>query len=181
METQTHYVGTLIGRVFLITNKKAIKEWGGVEDEHENGQSDYDSIIDHVEAEEAGLDSFSKGTDLVYLTFFSMSTKIEIFKSSKGIVLCEGLFFNESWDYTKRIIVEDLEETSKRIDVDEQLIVIIDAAVDGRNLSLESNEDNGEYCAVRLENGVYKITKIQVRIEIDNNHLERMGIELSKI
>jgi hypothetical protein len=179
MEAQTHYVGALIGRVFLITTKKAIEEWGGIEDE--DGQSDYDSIIDHVEAEEAGLDFFSKRTDLVYLTFFSMSSKIEIFKSSKGIVLCEGLFFNESWDYTKQIIVEDLEETSKRIDVDEQLMVIIDAAVDGRNLSLESSENSGEYCAVQLENGVYKVIKIQVRIEIGNNYLERMGIELSKI
>ena len=179
METQTHYVGTLIGRVFLITTKKAFKEWGGIEDE--DGQSDYDSIIDHVEAEEAGLDFLSKGTDLGYLTFFSMSSKIEIFKSSKGIVMCEGLFFNDSWDYTKQIIVEDVEDTSKRIDVDEQHMVISDAAVDGRNLSLESSEDNGEYCAVQLENGVYKVTKIQVRNEIDNNYLERMGIELSKI
>ncbi len=69
METQTHYVGSLIGRVFLITTKKAIKEWGGAEDEQEDGQSDYDSIVDHVEAEEAGLDSFSKSDDLEYLTF----------------------------------------------------------------------------------------------------------------
>jgi hypothetical protein len=179
METQTHYVSTLLGRVFLITNKKAIEEWGGVEDE--DGKSDYDSIIDHVEAEEAGLESFSKGTDLVYLTFFSMSSKIEIFRSSKGIVLFEGLFFNETWDYTKRIIIEDIEETPKRIVIDEQLMVVINAAADGRNLSLVSSENNDEYCAVQLENGEYKVTKVQVRAESDNNYLERMGIELCKI
>ena len=180
METETHYVGTLIGRVFLITTKRAIKAWGGVEDEHEDGQSDYDSIVDHVEAEEAGLDSFSKNADLEYLTFFSMSSKIEIFKSSKGIIICEGLLFNESWDYSKQLIVTDLEETSKRIVVDEKDIVIVDAAINGESLSFENNKDNSEYCAIQLENGVYEVKKIQVTVEIDNNPLERMGIELSK-
>ena len=79
MEIQTLHIGTLPGRVFLITTKKAIKEWGGVDEE---GQSDYDSITDHVNAEEAGLDSFSRGPGLEYLTFFGMISKIEIFKSA---------------------------------------------------------------------------------------------------
>lgn len=174
MQIQPQHISTLIGRVFLITTKKAIKEWGGADDEE--GQSDYDSITDHINAEEAGLDSFSKGPGLEYLTLFSMSSKIEIFKSSKGIVLCEGLFFNESWDYSKPIIVEELEETLKRINIDEERLVVIDAAVNGTNYP-----ENSEPCNIPLENGDYKISKIKVRIEIDNNYLELMGIELSKI
>src|ERR1043165_9440541 len=101
MEIQTQHIATLPGRVFLITTKKAIKEWGGVDDEE--GQSDYDSIIEHVEAVEAGLDSFSKDPGLEYLTLFSMSSKIEIFKSAQGLVICEGLLFNETWDFSKPI------------------------------------------------------------------------------
>jgi hypothetical protein len=174
MEIQTQHIGILTGRVFLITTKKALKEWGGADDEE--GQSDYDSIIDNVNAEEAGLDSFSKGPDLDYLTFFSMSSKIEIFKSSTSIIISEGLFFNELWDYTKPIIIEDIEETSKTITIDEDLVVVIDAAVNGKKY-----QDNSVYYAIQLENGTYEVSKIQVKIEVDNNYVQRMGIELTKL
>lgn len=174
MQIQTKHISTLIGRVFLFTTPKALKDWGGADDEE--GQSDYDSITEHINAEEAGLHSFSKGPGLEYLTFFSMSSKIEIFKSANGIVIFEGLFFNESWDYSNPIIIEDLEETSKRINIDEELLVIVNAAANGRNYP-----DNSEHCAIQFENGDYKVTKVQIKIEIDNNNLERMGIVLSKI
>jgi hypothetical protein len=179
MEILTQHIGTLLGRLFLITNKKAIKEWGGVDGEE--GQSDYDSIIDNVNAEEAGLASFSKASGLEYLTFICMSSKIEIFKSTQGIVICEGLFFNESWDYTKPITIEDIEETSNRITIDEELMVIIDAAVNGGDLSLASDENTNEYCAIQLENGDYEVSKILLKIEIDNSFMDRMGIKLTKI
>jgi hypothetical protein len=110
-----------------------------------------------------------------------MSSKIEIFKSTQGIVICEGLFFNESWDYTKPITIEDIEETSNRITIDEELMVIIDAAVNGGDLSLASDENTNEYCAIQLENGDYEVSKILLKIEIDNSFMDRMGIKLTKI
>jgi hypothetical protein len=118
----------------------------------------------------------SKGPGLEYLTLFTMSSKIEIFKSANGIVIFEGLFFNESWDYSKPIIIEGLEETSKRINIDEELLLIVNAAVSEKNYP-----DNGEHCSIQLEKGDYKVTKVQVKIEVDNSPLERMGVELTKI
>jgi hypothetical protein len=186
MEITTKHIGSLLGRVFLVSSKKAIKEWGGY-DEENNGQSDYDSITDNISFEEAGVDSFLKEFELKYLTFFTMSSKVEIFKVQQGVIVCEGLYFNESWDYSKQLVVKVIEETSHEIAIDDQSIIIVDAAVNGRDLELKQhgiinvlNNSHNSFCVIDLENAVYRVKKIQVKIEVDKECIERMGIELCK-
>jgi hypothetical protein len=186
MEITTKHIGSLLGRVFLVSSRKAIKEWGGTDDENDD-QSDYDSIADNISFEEAGLDSFLKEPDLKYLTLFTMSTKIEIFKGQQGVILCEGLYFNGSWDYTKQLVIKDVEETIHEIAIDDQCIIIVDAAVDGKHLELKPhgiinvlNNDHNSFCEIDLENGVYKVKKIQVKVEVDDGYIETMGVELYK-
>src|SRR5690349_5370289 len=123
MAITTKHIGSLLGRVFLISSKNAIKEWGG-SDEENNDLSDYDLIAENISVEEAGLDSFLKEFDVKYLTFFAMSSKIEIFKAEQGIVLCEGLYFNGSWDYSKQLVIKDIEETLHEIAIDDQYMII---------------------------------------------------------
>ncbi len=176
----------MLGRVFLISSKKAIGEWGG-SDEENNDLSDYDLIAENISVEEAGLDSFLKEFDLKYLTFFAMSSKIEIFKAQQGIIVCEGLYFNESWDYSKQPVIKDIEETSHEITIDEQYMIIVDAAVNGKNLELNEhgiinilNNDRNSFCVIDLENGVYKVKKIQVKVEVGNEYIEIKGVKLYK-
>ena len=186
MEITTKHIGSLLGRVFLVSSIRAIKEWGG-SDEMNNGLSDYDLIAENISFDEAGLDSYLKEFDLKYLTFFVMSSKVEIFKVQQGIILCEGLYYNESWDYSKQLVIKDIEDTLHEISIDDQGIIVIDAAVNGRNLELKQyglsndfNYDRYSFCLIDLENGVYKVKKIKIMIEIGNGYTEIMGVELYK-
>jgi hypothetical protein len=50
-----------------------------------------------------------------------------------------------------------------------------------KKLFKEPYERYSDYCAVELENGDYRVKYILVRIKLDNNYLERLGIELFKV
>src|SRR4051812_21023139 len=99
MKNKLDYLGALLGRVFVVASPKDINQWNGAI-ENETGESDYDLLDDHITYEPAGLTSFSKDSNSFFLIFFSMSTKIEIFKTGDGLIILEGLYLNQPLDFS---------------------------------------------------------------------------------
>lgn len=165
----TQYVGYLIGRVFLIGEPNHILKWKGYT-ENEEGVSDYDLLADRVEFDNAGVKLFrSNGFDFV--VFFSMSSKMEIFKYDGGFILCEGLYFNASLNLSNGFDIQKKDTTSISIDLTDGNVIISDATIEGRLINSTLNgvfsvyQDNlNSYSFLSIEEGRYSVQKGELTI-----------------
>lgn len=186
MEYSTKHIGSLLGRVFLITTPQSLSHWKG-NSENENGEIDYDLLENHINYNEGNVSMFNKD-DFLFLIFFSMSTKIEIFKTPEGLLWCDILYFNQSWDYSQKLKIHRLDDTGAAIEINDNKIVIYDATLEGEQIKNNSEgvysvfdlPNNYDYSWVDLENGLYKLRKISIEINVDDELISLNGILLEK-
>ncbi|PZR06929.1 MAG: hypothetical protein DI539_24250 [Flavobacterium psychrophilum] len=172
------HVASLLGRVFLISSFHTAKEWRGITEIDE--VSDYDAVRDVLEYEEAGLSLFSKSKENSYLLYYSMSSKVEVFQIKNSIILCEGLYFNKSWDYSLPMNVVIDETNLFKIEVSGKYIVIVDAAEDLSVLTVPSIDNNElhSFCSVPVDDGIYEASKVSVEIAVNNETIILQGVML---
>ena len=77
------HIGSLTGRLFLITQPEEFARWNGSK-EIEYGQSDYELLDNFISCDEGDLTSFSKSPGITSYLFYSISTKIELFVKENG-------------------------------------------------------------------------------------------------
>ncbi|WP_026997624.1 hypothetical protein [Flectobacillus major] len=184
MENIKH-IGTLNGRIFLVSGVKAFKQWRGIR-ENENSETNYDLLDDFISYEEGDLTLFKKSLTEVFSVFFSMSSKIEIFKKDNRLIIFDGLYFNESWDdYIIKNQIEVIGEISFEINFNDEVIVIFDATLDG-NKVFSTNKEGvwssfdepfNSYATVTLPQESYKAKRIKTIIYHNKQEVIIYGIE----
>jgi hypothetical protein len=178
MENNIQHIGSLIGRIFLIAQPFATKEWGGSQ-EKSDGETDYDLLDGFISYEEGDLTLFEKSVDVNYFIFFSMSTKIEVFKKENGFVLCDGLYFNKSWNFSNEIVFKVVEEMKFQMNITDKAVTVFDAAIEGDKVLLNEGKSTNSSVFIDLSNGVYKIKKVETSIMLDEQEVLLKGIEVS--
>jgi len=181
-----NHVGTLLGRIFLIASPVDLAQWNGCI-ENVSSKSDYDLLEDHISYEEGDLSNFVK-SDNVYYIFFSMASKIEIFKNENGFILCDGLYFNKSWDYSSPLDFKSIDELDFKIKITDSSIFIFDAAYESRKISQNKTEGShgigknnfNSYAYLRLVNGLYSVKRVETGVVFDNQKTTLKGIEISQ-
>ncbi|RAJ92701.1 hypothetical protein LX87_05032 [Larkinella arboricola] len=186
MQTDYTYLGSLLGRQFLILPVENISQWNGCQESIE-GISDYDQLGELPDYSEARVASFIKSKDLQYGLFWSMSTKVEVFKKEDAVILIEGLYFNQSWDYSQSMKLSLLDHTELTFSLENGKLVILDATEDGK--SIDSSQPAGvfssrsdgvnSYAIVSLVNGTYQVKRVEVAVSISNETILLEGIEIS--
>jgi len=180
------YLGSLLGRVFLISKTENLNEWNGNE-ENLNGESDYDLISNFISYEEGDLSIFNKSINLSLLIYFSMSSKVEIFSKTNSLILCDGLYFNNSLNNLRQIKLKLIEELEFKTRIENNELVIFDAAIEGKRVLENTNEgvfkiindDFNSGSLINLTNGIYSTKRIEVNIIFDNQEVSLKGIEIS--
>lgn len=190
MINETKHIGSLLGRVFLISQYSCIKQWGGSK-ENINGSCDYDSLENFISYTEGDLTLFNrdtKGLNSLFYIFFSLSSKVEVFKINNGFVLCDGLYFNESWNYSIPIEFEKIEDTNFKIEVIDTSLIIADAVIQGSDIIEKTMEgayniashNFNSYSVIRLDNGTYTAKRINAHLAVDTQKVILKGIEISR-
>ncbi|SHG66060.1 hypothetical protein [Flagellimonas flava] len=180
------YLGALNGRIFLISDSNSLRLWGGCHSNTEYG-SDYDSLQGSLSFSNDKLDLHPKDENLIYHIYFSPSGRVELFESKTGFVLCEGLYYNESINFS------ELEfQPTKNLDIlinnHEGGLYVYDATFQGKEILEENKGSKGvftvnqnsfnSYCNLKLTKGKYIARSVQSNIEIENEQIVLNGIEL---
>lgn len=178
------HVGSMVGRIFLLSSLDAFKKWNGVS-ENEFGEIDYDLLGNSINEEEAGLGLYSSKQGVNYYVLFSMSSKIEIFTKGKSVILCDGLYFNESFDYAQNVALSKLQSLPYLFEATEP-IAIFDATVDAASLNIDLTSKRGlmksdmeDLAILDLARGTYHFQQIDLNIQYNKESLTLRGIEMS--
>jgi hypothetical protein len=185
------YEGGLIGRIFFISPLKNAIKWHGCT-EDSNGLSDYNLFEEDedllADYEEGDIKIFKKVSEnLDFPLFFTFSQRIELFKKTDSVILCEGLFFNESLEKIDDITINLIEKTALTLLIENDKLVIFEATNDGNDIvdNMENakykldNEDSNSYALFHLKNGAYSIKKVSVDFIIEGEDISLLGVELS--
>jgi hypothetical protein len=180
------YLGSLISRFFLITQFQNAMKWGGCSERSE-GESDYDSLEKYISYQDGDLTLFSNSRNELFYIFFSMASKVEIFKKNNGFIFCDGLFFNKSIYPFTSFNLDIMEDMGFEMEVKDYSLIIFDAAMDGSLINKDDTEGChkigndwfNSYAIINLVNGFYSIKKVRITIVIDNKDVVFMGIEVS--
>lgn len=185
-EIGVKHIGSLIGRLFLTTQPNEFEIWGG-SNENEENQSDYDLLDGLISYNDGDLTSFSKSPGIISSLYFSMSTKIELFVKQEGFVICDGLFFNQSWNYSDPVSIVAIEKKNFNIEVIERCLIISDAAFKGNKISAikengiySSSNTNDSFGFIDLENGIYDVHRIELSVLINAENVKLPGVEICR-
>jgi hypothetical protein len=186
MTKRIKHIGSLLGRVFLLSQYNDVSSWSGCK-ENEHGDTDYDSLDDFITYEEGDISVFPKPNSAYFYVFFAMSSKIEVFKTNTGFIICDGLYFNKSWHYSEPITFELVEETKNLIHLFKAPFIIFDSVLEGL-CTLENTKEGAynvrnnyfnSYITIELEIGDYQINKVQTYIAYDEKKILIKGIEIN--
>lgn len=185
MEQNLNYIGYLIGRIFLIADKHDLTGWNGNKEiAHE--ESDYEKIGAFVVYEDAGFSEFKRENGQTYLLFFSMSTKVEIFRTENGVVICEGFYLNKSFEMDDEIRIVYEEFLPQNIRLTGNSFVISDAAIDSDLMSLSlkegihklKNDIVNSYAIITRRNAWYSTRKVTIKVKGNSEEIELKGIAI---
>lgn len=170
------HICSLVGRVFLISTTNSTKNWQG-DYSSTNEITDYELLENYLIFEEGELAEFKKNKDDNYYTYFAMSNKIELFSINNGFILCDGLYFNNSWDYSDKILFSPISKSSKEIIVEGGSLNIFDAALNGNSVleSISSKEIENDKISIPLVDGNYEITKVETILNQNNEEVLLRG------
>ncbi|MCB9235038.1 MAG: hypothetical protein H6581_25515 [Bacteroidia bacterium] len=174
MENQNIHICSLIGRIFLISGHSDARKWKG-DKESMSGMTDYDLIEDFINYDDAGVSEYDHVAIGKYWIFFSMSTKVEVFKMESTVIISEGLYFNQEWAYEKEIASQIVEEYPFLIEISDKKLAVFDAALDSSQLPLEIIHD-ASFCILSLPNGLYGARRVCLNIKEED--FELMGVEI---
>lgn len=181
MNVKVEHLSSLLGRIFIIALADDLRNWNGnsiaIED-----QTDYESLGDFISFEEGDLTSMKKKPDSSFYIYFSFSSKVEVFKTENGFVICDGLFFNKSWDYSEELFFNTLSKIDLDFEVFSETVYVFDATLEGK-LVLLGEKGSGEWqdrLILNLSSGIYSIYKVESNILIDGQEIPLKGIMLSR-
>lgn len=185
MEEIIKYMGSLVGRVFLISQQSNIVNWHGTK-EKPNGGSDYFDLEDYIIFEENNISQFVKSTGEMYYIYFSMSSKIEIFVKEKGLIILEGLYFNENLGDFFQKSIEYIGNVDFKINFENEYILVFDASLNGDEIipgnegifNLNNNKFNS-YAVLSVPKGIYNVKKVILKLSNKLQDIELKGIEIN--
>ncbi len=181
MNVKVEHLSSLLGRIFIIALADDLKNWNGnsiaIED-----QTDYESLGDFISYEEGDLTLMIKKPDSKFYIYFSFSSKVEVFKTENGFVICDGLYFNMSWDYSNQLFFESISKIDLDFEVISETVCVYDATLEGKSVFLDEkgSEEWQDRLILNLSNGIYSVYKVETNVLIDGQEIPLKGILLSR-
>lgn len=184
MEKDWQHIGALLGRIFITTPSENLPFWNG----HSNDlESDYESLEGHISTEDGDMTVFNK-EDRQFYIFFSMATKVELFRKGDSLFIIDGLLSNHSLEGIQNIEISEKEKLPFTISVENNWLNIFDATLSGSEITNSKIEglysalssDYNSYALLNLNNGLYSAYRIELSGELDGETGELFGIELRK-
>lgn len=169
-----NHIGFLVGRIFLIASNYSASNWHGIE-EKIDGQIDYDSLENFISYEEGDLTPYINSSGQVYYTYFCMSSRVELFSFENGIIICDGLYFNQPLNYYENLLFKRIDTIDLNINIENEKIYFFDAAVDSSFLHFLNKENCID---LNLKSGTYHVHKVETTILIDIQEVKLKGIQL---
>jgi hypothetical protein len=155
------YKYSLIGRFFVVSSYDNFMNWESISDDN------YDLIENNLSFNDGDLTSFVSEKGFEYYLFFSMSSKIEVFIKNDNIYIMNGLFYNDSWDYSKSFEkIEILQDIDVKVEMDNTLCIF----------NPYNKEDS---YLIQVKKGIYSAHKTIFSIQIDNEIIQLYGVTLS--
>lgn len=170
MIEKLNHIGSLLGRSFIISNSKNIENWNGISGD------DYDNLfINEIDDEKPTL--YFKN-ELKYLFYFSMSTKIEVFRNDDSVVICNGLLFNSSLEDFKILGIAKVEKLNIEFEIDNELL-ILDSTIDG-TIGRDKLFSSEKFIAIKAptEKSAYLLEKIELKITDSNEEIDLEGFRM---
>jgi hypothetical protein len=180
MERKIKHLCSLLGRTFIIASPFATKNWGGDAKVNDN-ETDYESLDNFISYEEGNLTSMKKTPESIFYIYYSMSSKVEVFSIANGFIICDGLYFNESWDYSNELHFK----TKTKIDLDFNAVggavYVYDAALVGESvlLSSKTSKEWTDRKLIDISDGLYSINRVETSVLIHGQEVLLQGIMLS--
>ena len=171
------YKGSLIGRIFIVSDPASIDQWSGSIDG--SFEDDFEALGPYVVYEDAGVTTFKKFTGATFVVFFTMSTKIEIFETANGLIITEGLYADQAISNPEKITFKIIDVTDYNIQVMGNQLTILNAAAAGADVQNDPENVYGFYSKVYLENSIYTIKKVDARVMANGEVVLLRGIEIS--
>ncbi|HMS68265.1 MAG TPA: hypothetical protein PKD18_09000 [Saprospiraceae bacterium] len=177
MENNTYHLCSLVGSTFIVASSHSTKEWSG-DLSLANGTSDYESLENWISYEEGDLTQMEKSDNLKYYVYFSNSSKIELFAMERGFVICDGLYFNKSWDYSRQLYFNILSEIEIEFSISGNTLYVFDSVLVGESvINTHSNfakfVDN---CSIDLNDGIYKVYRVETLVSVENQKVLLKGV-----
>ena len=179
MKKNKTHLGSLIGRVFLISSSTSTENWNGQNDDISQ-PSDYESLENFVSFNEGDLTSYIKSKNSIFYIYFAISNKVELFTIENGIIICDGLFFNKSWDYNKELEFRLTKQINLNFDVKEEKFYLFDAGLSSDFIfnNLE-NEINKSIIPIKLHLGKYKVYQVETTLLIEDQEVIVKGVQIA--
>ncbi|HLP21859.1 MAG TPA: hypothetical protein VK174_16210 [Chitinophagales bacterium] len=184
MEKDWQHLGALLGRTFIVASSENLPYWNGHSDESE---SDYESIADLISTEEGNMTLYQKAGRQFYI-FFSMATKVELFRKGDSLFIIDGLLFNKSLEGVQNIQKQETEKISFNVSMPNSWLNVFDATLTGNEMGNNKTEglhsayksDYYSYASIKLKEGNYSVYRIILTCKLDGEEGELYGIELRK-
>lgn len=177
MLSSTRHVKSLIGRIFSLCNEKSIAEWNGYKDTKDI-VCDYDMIDDYISYQEGDMTLYEKSESLHYYLYFAMSSKIEIFQTERGMVICDGLYLNESFNYSQQVEFNIINSIPLTLTVDNEFWYLFDAAIEGSSI-IEIHK-NDFLLIDFLKYGKYTLHQVEATILHNDEEVVLKGVNLTE-
>lgn len=180
MERITKHLCSLLGRIFIISSPFATKNWGG-DAEVSNNETDYESLDNFISYEEGDLTSIMKTPESVFFIYFCMSSKVEVFSIANGFIICDGLYFNESWDYTKELNFNTISEIDLDFNVVGGAVYIYDATLDGESVLLSSSisKEWSDRFRIDMIDGFYSVSRVETSVLVNGQEVLLKGVMIN--
>jgi hypothetical protein len=181
MQIKTKHLCSLLGRTFIIASPFATKNWEGDVKENDN-ETDYELLDNFISFEEGDLTSMKKSLESIFYIYFSMSSKVEVFSIENGFVICDGLYFNESWDYSNELFFKTTTNIDLYFNVVGQAVYVYDAVLSGESvlLSSTSSKEWTDRTFIHLVDGIYSVSRVETSVLIDGQEVLLKGILVSR-
>lgn len=181
MERKIKHLCSLLGRTFIIASPFATKNWGGDAKINDN-DTDYESLDNFISYEEGDLTSMLKKPEAVFYIYFSMSSKVEVFSIANGFVICDGLYFNEAWDYSKELHFKTITKIDLDFNVEGGAVYVYDAALTGESVLLSNAtiKEWSDRTFINLIDGFYSVSRVETSVLIDGQEVLLKGVMVSR-
>ncbi|MFP2996911.1 hypothetical protein ABN763_13425 [Spongiivirga sp. MCCC 1A20706] len=182
------YIGENIGRIFALFSENHVSNWKGYS-EDENQDSDYNDLIEIINFDETDLTHY-KNRNSDYYIFFSMSTKIEIFKNLNSLLILDGFFFNQKLKTENILEINEVKKLDHKIKIERSRTIIMDAACSGKDINISDKKSGvygmektkvNYYAIVELEPGLYDSKVVDVSVKVENGIDVLSGIKIDKL
>ncbi len=180
MKVKTKHICSLIGRTFIISSPMSAKQWEG-DSQVNNTKTDYELLDNFISYDEGDLTSFNKTSESIFYVYNNFSSKIEIFSIENGFIICDGLYFNRSWDYHQEINFRIIRIIDLEFKVEGGKIFIYDAVLEGESVLLSGMDCNkwSDRTLLHIVDGLYTACSIEINIIVDEQEVLLKGVMIN--